>query len=178
MSTFHCRYFFIGYLERLTSITKSTYLFVQQLISLKLLDLDNDEYEKVPHRYRTRVDADAAALELLCLSCDDEIGKIKHSHCSSPIPPMSKAPISCSYLLLDPLSQSKVSFRMYGGEVFHRSFFFFFFNHISGRAFLYSLLFSSLSRITYLNKNAIFQISDHFPPPFQCTLISHCNDRF
>jgi hypothetical protein len=62
-------------LERLTSITKSTYLFVQQLITLKLLDLDNDEYEKIPHRYRTRVDADAAALELLCLSCDDEIGK-------------------------------------------------------------------------------------------------------
>ncbi|CAF4340584.1 unnamed protein product, partial [Adineta steineri] len=60
---------------RITSITKSTYLFVQQLISLKLLDLDNDEYEKIPHRYRTRVDADAAALELLCLSCDDEIGK-------------------------------------------------------------------------------------------------------
>jgi hypothetical protein len=45
------------------------------LITLKLLDLDNDEYEKIPHRYRTRVDADAAALELLCLSCDDEIGK-------------------------------------------------------------------------------------------------------
>jgi hypothetical protein len=61
--------------ERLASITKSTYLFVQQLITLKLLDLDNDEYEKIPHRYRTRVDADAAALELLCLSCDDEIGK-------------------------------------------------------------------------------------------------------
>ena len=63
-------------LERLSSITKATYLFVQQLISLKLLDLDNDEYEKVPHRYRTRVDADAAALELLCLSCDDEIGNL------------------------------------------------------------------------------------------------------
>ena len=60
-------------------ITKSTYLFVQQLIALKLLDLDNDEYEKIPHRYRTRVDADAAALELLCLSCDDEIGKKKLS---------------------------------------------------------------------------------------------------
>ncbi len=66
---------FFVFLERLTSITKSTYLFVQQLITLKLLDLDNDEYEKIPHRYRTRVDADAAALELLCLSCDDEIGK-------------------------------------------------------------------------------------------------------
>ena len=61
--------------EHLTSIRKSTYLFVQQLIASKLLDLDNDEYEKIPHRYRTRVDADAAALELLCLSCDDEIGK-------------------------------------------------------------------------------------------------------
>ncbi|CAF1047050.1 unnamed protein product [Rotaria sordida] len=59
--------------ERLASITKSTYLFVQQLIALKLLDLDNDEYEKNSHRYRTRVDANAAALELLCLSCDDEI---------------------------------------------------------------------------------------------------------
>ncbi|CAF4217174.1 unnamed protein product [Rotaria sp. Silwood2] len=59
--------------ERLSSITKSTYLFVQQLIALKLLDLDNDEYEKNSHRYRTRVDANAAALELLCLSCDDEI---------------------------------------------------------------------------------------------------------
>jgi hypothetical protein len=67
------------FLERLASITKSTYLFVQQLITLKLLDLDNDEYEKIPHRYRTRVDADAAALELLCLSCDDEIGKHFHS---------------------------------------------------------------------------------------------------
>ena len=66
------------HLERLASITKSTYLFVQQLITLKLLDLDNDEYEKIPHRYRTRVDADAAALELLCLSCDDEIGKKEH----------------------------------------------------------------------------------------------------
>ncbi|CAF0765748.1 unnamed protein product [Adineta ricciae] len=59
--------------EHLTAIRKSTYLFVQQLIASKLLDLDNDEYEKIPHRYRTRVDADAAALELLCLSCDDEI---------------------------------------------------------------------------------------------------------
>ena len=49
---------------------------MQQLIGLKLLDLDNDEYEKIPHRYRTRVDADAAALELLCLSCDDEIGTV------------------------------------------------------------------------------------------------------
>jgi hypothetical protein len=26
-------------------------------------------------RYRTRVDANAAALELLCLACDDEIGR-------------------------------------------------------------------------------------------------------
>ncbi|CAF5002187.1 unnamed protein product, partial [Rotaria magnacalcarata] len=38
-----------------------------------LLDLENDEYERNSHRYRTRVDANAAALELLCLSCDDEI---------------------------------------------------------------------------------------------------------
>ncbi|CAF5092636.1 unnamed protein product, partial [Rotaria magnacalcarata] len=60
--------------ERLSAITKSTYLFVQQLIALKLLDLENDEYERNSHRYRTRVDANAAALELLCLSCDDEIG--------------------------------------------------------------------------------------------------------
>ncbi|CAF3557038.1 unnamed protein product [Rotaria sp. Silwood1] len=59
--------------EQLASITKLTYLFVQQLIALKLLDLENDEYEKNSHRYRTRVDANAAALELLCLSCDDEI---------------------------------------------------------------------------------------------------------
>ncbi|CAF2142912.1 unnamed protein product, partial [Rotaria magnacalcarata] len=59
--------------ERLSAITKSTYLFVQQLIALKLLDLENDEYERNSHRYRTRVDANAAALELLCLSCDDEI---------------------------------------------------------------------------------------------------------
>ncbi|CAF4139791.1 unnamed protein product [Rotaria sp. Silwood2] len=58
--------------ERLLSMTKATYLFVQQLITIKLLDLDNDEYRKDPHRYRTRVDANAAALELLCLSCDDE----------------------------------------------------------------------------------------------------------
>jgi len=66
----------VSNLERSSSITKSTYLFVQQLIASKLLDLDNDEYGKIPHRYRTRVDADAAALELLCLSCDDEIGNI------------------------------------------------------------------------------------------------------
>ncbi|CAF3629224.1 unnamed protein product, partial [Didymodactylos carnosus] len=58
--------------ERLTSVSKTTYLFVQQLIIFKLLDLENDEYEKLPNRYHTRVDADAAALELLCLSCDDE----------------------------------------------------------------------------------------------------------
>ncbi|CAF1029135.1 unnamed protein product [Rotaria sordida] len=59
-------------LKRFVSITRATYLFVQQLITIKLLDLDNDEYGKDPHRYRTRVDANAAALELLCLSCDDE----------------------------------------------------------------------------------------------------------
>lgn len=76
-SKFISFFFLLFNLERLTSITKSTYSFVQQLITLKLLDLDNDEYEKIPHRYRTRVDADAAALELLCLSCDDEIGKRK-----------------------------------------------------------------------------------------------------
>ena len=64
-------------LERLSSITKSTYLFVQQLITIKLLDLDDDEYGKNSHRYRTRVDANSAALELLCLSCDDEIGRLK-----------------------------------------------------------------------------------------------------
>ncbi|CAF0893475.1 unnamed protein product [Adineta steineri] len=58
--------------ERLVSIRKSIYLFVQQLIAIKVLDLDNDEYKKNSHRYRTRVDANAAALELLCLSCDDE----------------------------------------------------------------------------------------------------------
>ena len=63
-------------LGRISSITNATYAFVQQLIGLKLLDLDNDDYEKGPHRYRTRVDADAAALELLCLSCDDEIGTV------------------------------------------------------------------------------------------------------
>lgn len=62
------------FLERLSSITKSTYLFVQQLITIKLLDLDNDEDGKTSHRYRIRVDANAAALELLCLSCDDESG--------------------------------------------------------------------------------------------------------
>ncbi len=55
-------------------IRKSTYLFVQQLITNKLLDLDNDECGKNSHHYRTRIDANAAALELLCLSCDDEIG--------------------------------------------------------------------------------------------------------
>ncbi|CAF5118596.1 unnamed protein product, partial [Rotaria sp. Silwood1] len=60
--------------ERFVSVTKATYLFVQQLITIKLLDLDNDEYGKDSHRYRTRVDANAAALELLCLSCDDENG--------------------------------------------------------------------------------------------------------
>ncbi|CAF4892226.1 unnamed protein product, partial [Rotaria magnacalcarata] len=54
-------------------MTKATYLFVQQLITIKLLDLDNDNYRNDIHRYRTRVDANAAALELLCLSCDDEI---------------------------------------------------------------------------------------------------------
>ncbi len=64
-------------LERLSSITKSTYLFVQQLITIKLLDLDSDEYGRNSHRYRTRVDANAAALELLGLSCNDEIGMSK-----------------------------------------------------------------------------------------------------
>jgi len=39
-----------------------------------VLDLDDDEYGRNSHRYRIRVDANAAALELLCLSCDDEIG--------------------------------------------------------------------------------------------------------
>ncbi|UJR22456.1 hypothetical protein I4U23_025514 [Adineta vaga] len=58
--------------ERLTKIRKSTYLFVQQLINLKLLDLINEEYGKNSHRYRTRVDGNAAALELLSLSCDEE----------------------------------------------------------------------------------------------------------
>ncbi|CAF4358349.1 unnamed protein product, partial [Adineta steineri] len=62
--------------ERLVSIRKSIYLFVQQLIAIKVLDLDNDEYKKNSHRYRTRVDANAAALELLCLSCDDETGML------------------------------------------------------------------------------------------------------
>ena len=60
--------------EQLTAITKSTYAFVQQLITIKLLDLDSDEYERNTHRYRTRVDANAAALELLCLTCNDESG--------------------------------------------------------------------------------------------------------
>jgi hypothetical protein len=64
-------------LDQLSSITKSTYLFVQQLIANKLLDLDHDEYGKNSHRYRTRVDANAAALELLCLSCDDESGRLE-----------------------------------------------------------------------------------------------------
>ncbi|CAF4395196.1 unnamed protein product [Rotaria socialis] len=59
--------------ERYISMTKATYLFVQQLITIKLLDLDNDGYRNDIHRYRTRVDANAAALELLCLSCDGEI---------------------------------------------------------------------------------------------------------
>ncbi|CAF2105312.1 unnamed protein product [Rotaria magnacalcarata] len=62
--------------ERYISMTKATYLFVQQLITIKLLDLDNDNYRNDIHRYRTRVDANAAALELLCLSCDDEIGTL------------------------------------------------------------------------------------------------------
>jgi hypothetical protein len=62
------------FLERLSSIIKSTYLFVQKLFTNKLLDLDPDEHGSHSHRYRTRVDANAAALELLCLSCDDEIG--------------------------------------------------------------------------------------------------------
>lgn len=66
---------FIFHLERLSDIKRSTYLFVQQLFTSKLLDLDNDEYPKNSHRYRTRVDANAAALELLGLSCDDEIGR-------------------------------------------------------------------------------------------------------
>ncbi|CAF0823433.1 unnamed protein product [Adineta ricciae] len=59
--------------ERLTTVRKSTYLFVQQLISIKLLDLANEEYDRNSCRYRTRVDASAAALELLCLACDEEI---------------------------------------------------------------------------------------------------------
>ncbi len=62
------------FIERLSSITKTTYLFVQQFIAIKLLDLDHEEYGKNSHRYRTRVDANAAALELLCLACEDEIG--------------------------------------------------------------------------------------------------------
>ena len=61
-------------LERLTSITRATYLFVQHLISTKLLDLDNDEYQSDSHRYQIRVDASAAALELLCLTCNNENG--------------------------------------------------------------------------------------------------------
>ena len=65
----------INFLERLSSITKSTYLFVQKLFNNKLLDLDHDEQELTSNRYRTRVDANAAALELLCLACDDEIGR-------------------------------------------------------------------------------------------------------
>ena len=65
-------------LERLTTARKSTYLFVQQLISIKLLDLANEEYDRNSRRYRTRVDASAAALELLCLACDEEKGKSKN----------------------------------------------------------------------------------------------------
>lgn len=68
-------------LERLASITKSTYFFIQKLSSNKFLDLDNDEYTRNSHRYRTRVDANAATLELLGLSCDDEIGRF--SSCTS-----------------------------------------------------------------------------------------------
>ena len=78
---FHFVFFFFFiecfFLKRLGSIAASTYEFVQQLISLKLLDLNNNEYGKNPHRYQTRVDVNAAALELLCLSCDDETGKFK-----------------------------------------------------------------------------------------------------
>jgi hypothetical protein len=65
-------------LERLSSITKATYSFVQQVITIKLLDLDNAEQEKDSQRYRTRVEVNAAALELLCLSCEDEIGRLKN----------------------------------------------------------------------------------------------------
>lgn len=56
-------------------MTKSTYLFIQKLSTNKFLDLDDDEYGRNSHRYRTRVDANAATLELLCLSCDDETGR-------------------------------------------------------------------------------------------------------
>ena len=65
--------------ERLTSLTKSTYLFIQKLSTNKFLDLDDDEYGRNSHRYRTRVDANAATLELLCLSCDDETGRFQSS---------------------------------------------------------------------------------------------------
>lgn len=70
-------------LERLASITKSTYFFIQKLYNNKFLDLDNDEYARNYHRNRTRVDANAAALELLGLSCDDEQGRfLSHARAS------------------------------------------------------------------------------------------------
>jgi hypothetical protein len=93
---------------------------------LKLLDLDNDEYEKIPHRYRTRVDADAAALELLCLSCDDEIGKNKANSFRVIFRTWSNAHITSQSLILDLTSQSTGLFSTYVAAVYHQYFFFFF----------------------------------------------------
>lgn len=49
---------------------------MHQLISIKSLDLESDEHGKDAHRYRARVEVNAAALELLCLSCVDENGML------------------------------------------------------------------------------------------------------
>lgn len=52
----------------------SAYAFVQKLIDIKVMGLDNDDHLKNSQRYRTRVEANAAALELVCLSYEDEKG--------------------------------------------------------------------------------------------------------
>lgn len=101
-------------LEDLTSITQSIYLFVQQMITIKWLDLDPDEYERNSHRYRTRVEANAAALDLLCLSCNDTTGTSRCFEQLCSIDSLSQNISTCSSsFLIDLTKQSKGSLSTY-----------------------------------------------------------------